>query len=435
MSNMKCLLERKGKYYTLLERCIFERMTQVASTGDAAPPPPSDARKRQATRNDRIFRESKEFKAFWERLARRVQYRVAVDTPALIERCAYRLNRESFPAPTVVVEKGDFIVTRYTFKLESVASKKALITIEILNTRGEATTISRYFQERDDLSRILREDRLRGFKILTIVDAEDQSRVCFENARELDLYTPFTFESEAGQRPRERASLVPEITYPVFNLLDRAAHETGLTRSTINMIFKRLSDAKKQVLLKNPEGFAGIFINTINNMLADHIAERVEFAVEDGIKTVDLEELFPPKKPFPQRELIEAGERGLYDQVQVDSQVEVQFVEHRLRADTRVLFYFKFPPAFKVHFPRVIGNYNPDWGIVRYDETGRVILQLIRETKGTQDESKLQFPQERRKIDCARKYFETLQIDYRHITDHTQAWWLPDDAQQQPLEI
>lgn len=85
------------------------------------------------------------------------------------------------------------------------------------------------------------------------------------------------------------------------------------------MIFKRLLDTKKQMLLKNPEGFAGIFISTINNMLADHIAERIEFAVEDGIKTVDPEELFPPKRPFHLRELIEAGERGLYDQVQVDS--------------------------------------------------------------------------------------------------------------------
>src|SRR6266849_4826841 len=75
----------------------------------------------------------------------------------------------------------------------------------------------------------------------------------------------------------------------------------------------------------------GTFISTINNVLADHIAERIEFAVEDGIKTVDLEEFFPPKRSFPQRELIEAGEKGLYDQVQVDSQVEVLFVENRLR--------------------------------------------------------------------------------------------------------
>ena len=68
------------------------------------------------------------------------------------------------------------------------------------------------------------------------------------------------------------------------------------------------------MLFKNPEGFAGIFINTINNMQADHIAERIEFTLEDGINPVDLEELFPPKKPFPQRELIEAGEKGIYDQ-------------------------------------------------------------------------------------------------------------------------
>lgn len=189
------------------------------------------------------------------------------------------------------------------------------------------------------------------------------------------------------------------------------------------------------MLFKNPEGFAGIFINTINNMQADHIAERIEFTLEDGINPVDLEELFPPKKPFPQRELIEAGDKGIYDQVQVDSQVEVQFVERRLRPDTKVLFYFKFPPAFKAHFPKVIGNYNPDWGIVRYDETGKVILQLIRETKCTQDETKLQFPQEKRKIECAHKFFNALHLDYRHITANTPAWWLPDDVQQPYLEV
>jgi len=81
----------------------------------------------------------------------------------------------------------------------------------------------------------------------------------------------------------------------------------------------------------------------------------------------------------------------------------------------------------------VIGNYNPDWSIVRYDETGKLILQLIRETKGTQDETKLQFPQERRKIDCARKYFKALHLDYQHITEHTSAWWLYDDVQQPSL--
>jgi hypothetical protein len=40
------------------------------------------------------------------------------------------------------------------------------------------------------------------------------------------------------------------------------------------------------------EGFSGIFISTINNVLADHIAKRLEFAVDDGVKTIYLEEPF-----------------------------------------------------------------------------------------------------------------------------------------------
>jgi type III restriction enzyme len=64
-----------------------------------------------------------------------------------------------------------------------------------------------------------------------------------------------------------------------------------------------------------------------------------------------------------------------------------------------------------------------------------LILQLIRETKGTQDKTKLQLPQERRKIDCACKYFNALHLDYWHITENTPAWWLPDDVQQPFLEV
>ena len=39
---------------------------------------------------------------------------------------------------------------------------------------------------------------------------------------------------------------------------------------------------------------------------------------------------------------------------------EIDFVQ-TLRDNPQVVFYFKFPPAFKVALPRQIGNYNPDW--------------------------------------------------------------------------
>jgi len=48
----------------------------------------------------------------------------------------------------------------------------------------------------------------------------------------------------------------------------------------------------------------------------------------------------------------------------------------------------------------------------------------VRETKGTIDAERLRFPNERRKITCAKKHFEALGVSYRQVTDKEEEWWL-----------
>lgn len=270
---------------------------------------------------------------------------------------------------------------------------------------------------------------MRGFKIVKIEGTSDQSRIIFSNDEILDKFTPKTFQSEQGQKISERAVMAPKESYPVFNLIDRAAKETGLTRPTINQIFRGLTERRKRSIFINPEGFAGLFIGEINNALADHIADRIQFYIDKpGLDWgYDLEDLFPPQKEFPQRELVEASPAGLYDQMQYDSEVEKRFIQYRLLDDDQVIFYFKFPPTFRIQFPKVIGNYNPDWGIARYATDGKIILELVRETKGTDEIQKLQYPHEKRKIVCARKHFKTIGIDYRVVPDTVVEWWKSEE--------
>jgi restriction endonuclease len=59
---------------------------------------------------------------------------------------------------------------------------------------------------------------------------------------------------------------------------------------------------------------------------------------------------------------------------------------------------------------------------VRYDDGGKLKLQLVRETKGTTKLEQLQFSSEGRKIKCAMKHFQQLGIDYRHITGKELRW-------------
>jgi type III restriction enzyme len=389
-----------------------------------APPAPTKAKQAVATRNDVHFN-SPEFAAFWDRLSKQTRYHVKIDTPKLIKRCVERLDNATYPTATIVVEHGEFLMTKITLKLLAIRSIDVQMSVEVTNTNGEGHQVTLYLRK-DDIGKKTGIEFLRKHKIMEINGNAATPNVVLENGITLYQGVPFTFERETvGQRPAQRTTAPPEKQYPVFDLIGRAARETDLTRPTINAIFSRLSDKTKAKLLKNPEGFSNVFINLIRDELSNHIVEHLEFEIVPDANGLGLESLFPSSRPYPQRELIEAGQRGLYDRVQKDSDVEERFVLQRLKDNEQVLFYFKFPPAFKINLPRIIGNYNPDWGIVYQDQDRQLRLQLVRETKGSAEIEHLQFANEGRKIRCAEKHFKTIGVDYRHITDETVDWWHP----------
>lgn len=389
------------------------------------PPPPTQAKKRDAIRND-------DFAALWETLARTVEYRIHVDTPALIETCVARLNHQAFPEPVLLVERGQFVMSQPTIKVKKIDGRRATLQIRMLDTAGNDDDYTITLEQGKDIRTKVDDERLKPFGSFIIVEQSGQRFVRFSNGVTLnEVSEPYSFTPDQGQQVREVLSLARVAPHSVFNLIERAVRELGITRSTINSIFKGMRADKKAMLLRNPEGFAGVFIAELRNAVADHITERIEFVVSDGRDGVDpsvvgagLGDLFPPVKTLSQREVIEnPGPHSLYDLVQKDSTVEERFIE-KLRADGQVVFYFKFPPKFKVRLPTVIGNYNPDWGIGRIFDTGRIAVHsLVRETKGNADVSKLQFPHEKRKIKCAQRYFAALEIDYMPISPETGDWW------------
>jgi type III restriction enzyme len=399
--------------------------TEYVEAGQTPPPRPTNPGKTKACRNDAIFESTQAFRDFWAKLQRHTEYSIRVDTPALIENCVERLNNKPTPQATIVVEHGTFVVTEYCLELLSISQESCKIKISITDTLGNESMLTHTFDKKSDLPKVLKDERLRGYKIVQLIEDGDISRVVFGNGEQLFKHAPIRFQSEQGQRSTPVAVMAPRESYPVFNLIDRAAKETGLTRPTINAIFRALTEKKKQSIFANPEGFASQFITEINNALADHVAERIEFVVKPAPTGwgYDLEDLFPKEKEFPQKELVEGSSASLYDQIQYDSEVERNFVINRLNKDNEVVFYFKFPPAFKIQFPRILGNYNPDWGIARYSEDGKMVLELVRETKGREELEGLQFPSERRKIECAQKHFQAVGIDYRVVTDQVPDWW------------
>lgn len=417
------------------ERYVSLLQTEYVEDGQAAPPAPSNIRTAgsDVTRRDNLFNTA-DFADFWAKLSQAADYRIRINTDELVERCVERINNERFPTPRIVVQSGEYVRTEFTLTLLQVRTDVVRIKLTIDDTRGAQRSDTREYSIKDDLARIHGEPRLRGFKLAEISHQDDESTVTLDNDTVLHLNEPFCFETETGQRVSETATRAVQTYQPVFNLIDRAARETNLTRATVNLIFKGLSDATKERLLTNPEGFAGVFIKSLNRELAIHIAERIEFVLTDRSLPLDIEEVFPPVQTHAQKELVPAGENGLYDQMQTDSGVEQNFVAERLKDNGRVITYFKFPSKFRIPFPKIIGNYNPDWGVLWRNDAGEDVISLVRETKGSEDVQNLQWEHEKRKVEIARRYFQTLGIDYRAVSDNTTSWWEPG-ADQDPLEV
>jgi type III restriction enzyme len=402
--------------------------------GEKAPPKPGNAMQAPARRNSKLAA-TPEFREFWRRLSQGIEYRITIDTPALIEACVARLAyKTDYPAPKLVVQEAEYVVHRFTLTLEDVKSEKAKIRLDTEDSRDNRSTMSLTYAVGADLASVNRNTRLRGYKISEIHGGAEP-RAVFENKVILHRGQPQRWESVEGQQVHRRIRTAAPVSHPIPDLLTRTSRETGLTRSTVNSIFRTLPRRAKEALLRDPEGFTGVFVATIRSLLADHIADRLTCQVLGGAKH-DLDEYFPKEVHFAQRELVQTQGRGLYDHVPKDSAVEEAFIT-RLREDERVLLFFKFPPKFLVRLPRLIGNYNPDWGIVRRDESGVLTLHLVRETKGTVDLARLQFPHEKRKIVCATKYFGAAAVDYRVVTDETVRWWesAPIESVQEELQV
>ena len=391
----------------------------VADGMSEAPPPPANARDHKAQRNDAIFLQSPEFSAFWDKLAVQLRYQFHIDTDALIAASLHRLNRGAFPVPTVTIQRGKFTITRFSLTLLDIQNDKARLELTRTDTEDNTVTARRQVTQGDDLSDWWQDRRLKGY----LVTALDSDSLTFANQETLSIGQTLEHATEAGQKAYESITVAATATYPVFNLIERAARDTGLTRATVHRIFQGLDADRQKLIFRNPEGFAGRFIGEIKQALADHLADNLTFIAGETATPHLLEELFPPERAFIRVNSKEAGDRALYNWIQYDSKVEENFLE-KLKTDPQILFFFKFPAKFKIELPKQIGNYNPDWGMVRYDNgTQKAKLYLVRETKGGNDLVLLRFPHEKRKIICALKYFAELGVDYDFTTGENPDWW------------
>ncbi len=196
---------------------------------------------------------------------------------------------------------------------------------------------------------------------------------------------------------------------PIPDLLSALQRETELTRRTLARILiasKRLGE-----VAVNPRQFleqAGQAIRaTLNRMIIDGIKyERIEGAEYEMMLFEQHEILGYLNRMIPVR-------RSIYDAVEFDSDVERRFAES-LEGRTDIKLFIKLPGWFKVTTP--LGEYNPDWAIVKQGDNEDERLYLVRETKGSADPMDLRSA-EAAKLRCGQAHFDALDVDFRAVTD------------------
>mgnify|MGYP001453103597 CR=1 FL=1 len=182
--------------------------------------------------------------------------------------------------------------------------------------------------------------------------------------------------------------------------------ETELTRKTLVQILSESERLAEFVI--NPQKYMDSIAGIINNELHKLIIDGIKYE-----KIADQEwsmRLFEDEEVLSYLSSRLDVKKSVYDAVVFDSEVERSFAEALDKRDDIKLFV-KLPRWFKVETP--IGDYNPDWAIVKYDESK---IYLVRETKGTKDFEKLR-NSEADKIKCGRKHFEALDMDFGVVTN------------------
>jgi len=189
------------------------------------------------------------------------------------------------------------------------------------------------------------------------------------------------------------------------DLLSYLQRETELTRTTLTQIL--IQSGRLGDVATNPQQFLDQAVSSVRRTLHQMIVDGIKYEKVNGQVYEML--LFEEKEIEGYASRMVDVENGLYDCVEVESEVEREFAETMSsRQDIKLII--KLPDWFKVETP--IGTYNPDWAIVKQEDEK---LYLVRETKSTKEQQKLR-QSEWDKIHCGKAHFDALDVDFDHVT-------------------
>lgn len=208
-----------------------------------------------------------------------------------------------------------------------------------------------------------------------------------------------------GERSNDLAG-----TFALPDIISELQDETSLTRKTIVDILQgsnRLSD-----FLLNPYDYIQMVKSAIKMVLAKIVVDGIEYE-KTGERVYELRNFQRDSEEEAERFIdrlyeVKNTQKSITDKLALDSATEQNFAQYLDSRDDIKLF-LKLPAKFIV--PTPVGDYNPDWAIVKEVE-GSEKIYMVRETKnGGEREDELT------KIRCAAQHFEAIGMkDYAKST-------------------
>jgi type III restriction enzyme len=197
-----------------------------------------------------------------------------------------------------------------------------------------------------------------------------------------------------------------------LDLVEELSENTGLSYTTLFKIVNNISNPEQ--IIKNPPQYIHTAAGIIRNIELDEMirgldyhltGESFPFSFNDFVKNVST------------GGYVETPNRGVFDKMLVDSNVEYEFAKE-VDDKSDIVCFLKLPSWYKIKTP--IGEYEPDFGLVMKRKSLKSGKEdefyFVIETKGTNDinDKKALTASEVYKIKCAMKHFETLGVEVHY---------------------
>jgi len=195
--------------------------------------------------------------------------------------------------------------------------------------------------------------------------------------------------------------------FRIPDLLFYIQERTELTRSTILKILK--TSGRIGEVLVNPQLFLDYAIIAVKDVLSELMIEGIKYE-KIGSKEYEMRlfEDYEIHKNDLTFEISKQNKTIYSNLVPLDSKVEYEFAEECEKRDD-VEFYFKLPFWFKIKTP--IGNYNPDWALIKKNEK---TVYFVAETKSPGQELRIS---EKQKIKCGYAHFNEFDdVEYKQVS-------------------